>query len=300
MKSITDRVFENVLIAAHDAGGAEVVSSWLKHQRFASVSYLLAGPAVKVFKSKVDGMRLSDAENCHELQRFQLVLTGTSWGSELEKDVICRARQQHVFVASFLDHWTNYKERFLYKGKLCLPDELWVGDEYALEMAQAVFPQHKIVKKQNYYLEDIAAEVRKLSVKASDTGQPRILYVCEPRHMKYGDPGFWGYTEFEALEGFLGYLVAEKINAQLRLRLHPSEKPGKYDAVIEKYKKRLDIHSSHATLVEDSAWADWIAGCDSMAMVVGVLGGKKVFSVIPRGGRKMTLPFREIIRLFNP
>ena len=32
---------------------------------------------------------------------------------------------------AFLDHWTNYRERFLLDGSPVLPDELWVGDEHA-------------------------------------------------------------------------------------------------------------------------------------------------------------------------
>ena len=41
---------------------------------------------------------------------------------------------------AFLDHWTNYPERFLRKGIQHLPDELWVGDEDTERLARADFP----------------------------------------------------------------------------------------------------------------------------------------------------------------
>ena len=36
----------------------------------------------------------------------------------------------------FLDHWNNYKERFILKGKLFLPDVIYVSDNYALNIAK--------------------------------------------------------------------------------------------------------------------------------------------------------------------
>ena len=46
-------------------------------------------------------------------------------------------------------------------------------------------------------------------------------------------------------------------------------------------------------------WADWVVGCDSMALAIAVKAGKKVFSCIPAQGKALTIPFPQIIKLFQ-
>ena len=43
---------KNILVVAHDAGGAEVVSAWVKKNPQNVFTYLLQGPAVKIFQKR--------------------------------------------------------------------------------------------------------------------------------------------------------------------------------------------------------------------------------------------------------
>jgi hypothetical protein len=188
-------------------------------------------------------------------------------------------------------------------GTLELPDEIWVGDQYAEALARTSFPNTIIRLVPNQYFVDTTISISEAESKISphSSGKTRVLYVCEPRTMKYDNPNYWGYTEYEALDGYLNSLTIQSAQIdEVRVRLHPSESPGKYDAVISKYENRFIISESVVNpLYDDCAWADWVVGCDSMAMVIGLMAKKKVFSCIPRGGRKMSLPFHEITRLFT-
>ena len=40
-------------IVSHDAGGAEILSSWIKHNSNLFFIYSLSGPAIKIFKNKI-------------------------------------------------------------------------------------------------------------------------------------------------------------------------------------------------------------------------------------------------------
>ena len=51
---------------------------------------------------------------------------------------------------AFLDHWVNYQGRFVYKKRMVLPDEIWVVDKYAENLAQRQFKGTK--KKKNKLL----------------------------------------------------------------------------------------------------------------------------------------------------
>jgi hypothetical protein len=294
----------SVLVVAHDSGGAEVVSAWVKRQAGNEFSYLLDGPAVNIFRRKLGTLPICKFECVTDCVRSSdWVLTATGWGSDLEKHVIEIARRENVRVVSYLDHWTSYQERFQLDGRLILPNEIWTGDRYAHELAQAAFPGHPVRLVPNLYFEEMLQQIEASTLSGDRTEKIRILYVTEPISVvaakKHGDPRFWGYTEFEALEGYLDYLCHQAVSVEeIILRSHPSEPAGKYVATIEKYRDRFRIAESHQTLVQDCARADWIVGCDSMAMVIGVLAAKKVFCCIPKGGPPPSLPYPEIVRLF--
>lgn len=102
--------------------------------------------------------------------------------------------------------------------------------------------------------------------------------------------------------GYLQYMRNQAtIIDRIRIRSHPAEPPGKYRDLLNQYRHLYDLEESQdRPLVEDCAWVDWIVGCQSMAMVIGVLAGKQVFSCIPAEGGTLNLPFPEIIRLVKP
>ena len=89
----------------------------------------------------------------------EFVLTGTGWASNLEREAIRMARSHRVQVAAYLDHWVNYAERFTVDGVLELPDEIWVGDEEALDLAHRTFPTTEVRLEPNQYWSEIRAEL---------------------------------------------------------------------------------------------------------------------------------------------
>src|SRR5689334_16494405 len=66
------------------------------------------------------------------------VFTGTSHpesSNHFEVDCIKKARSQRIFTISFIDHWTNFKLRFEGLNISQYPDEIWVVDETAKQLA---------------------------------------------------------------------------------------------------------------------------------------------------------------------
>jgi len=128
-----------------------------------------------------------------------------------------------------------------------------------------------------------------------------ILYVCEPlkEHAlkKYGDERYWGYTEDDAIRYFLSHSKLLGFGQhRIRLRMHPSESPGKYGWVTGMHTEGISISDNH-DLLADIMRSDAVVGCTSMAMVVGILAGKRVVSVVPPDGKSCSLPYREIEHL---
>ena len=80
--------------------------------------------------------------------------------------------------------------------------------------------------------------------------------------------------------------------------MHPSEKKGKYDEIVHNYKPLIEI-GSNIPLIDQISEYDIIVGCESMAMVIGVIANKRVVSCIPPGFGKCILPQETIEHLVN-
>lgn len=286
-------------VVCHDAGGAEVVSDWLL-QSGVGFHCCLAGPAKDIFRRKfnvINNMTLDLVVN-----RSDWVLCGSSWQSDLEKQAVKYSIKLRKHVVVCLDHWVNYEDRFIADSTLTLPNELWVCDDYAYEIAARLFPSIAIKIIDNPYFQKIKLDLAAAFRDENDTDVD-ILYVCEPirehAKIKYGDEYFLGYTEESALNFFFENIGLLPFNVnRVIVRPHPSDPSGKYDWVLNYKTDLLDISIGGANpLTSEIVRSKYIVGCESMAMVVGILAGKIVYCSIPNEGRPCELPHKEILTL---
>ncbi|NWF37931.1 hypothetical protein F3F96_02100 [Mariprofundus sp. NF] len=237
-----------------------------------------------------------------------MVLTGTSWASDLEKEAIRYSKERQVKVASFLDHWCNYLERFQLDDVLVLPDEIWVGDTYAQHIAEEKFSDVPVRLIENPYMMDIREEINQCRDK-QDTGKGcyNILYVCEPVSVHAlkdsGREDAVGYTEFEAMDLFISHLkVLDHSDGeiQVRIRSHPSEPADKYAHYAKSYSSGLGITLCRETsLIEDCVWSDMVVGMNSMALIIALEAGRKVFCCIPGHSKPTGLPHEGILNFLE-
>ena len=286
-------------LVSHDAGGAEILSSWVR-QHGAEAVFVLDGPARAIFARKLGAVRHVELEAA--VAQCDRVLCGTSGESALETDAIAAARSAGKPSVAFLDHWVNYRERFVREGGLCLPDEIWVGDALAQSMATAAFPGLPVRLVDNPYFADIRRELAALPARsARETGGTSVLYAAEPLReqalRQFGDERRWGYAEEDALRYFLGNVGCLGAVTEIVIRPHPSEPRAKYAWAGREFDDLPIVMGGVRPLLEEIVRADVVVGCESMALVVGLLAGKRVVSCIPPGGRPCVLPHREIVRL---
>lgn len=288
-------------VVCHDAGGAEVVSSYVRQHNIDSL-FILEGPAVKVFERKLGSIKISSLKDA--VYQSASVLCGTSWQSDIEFNAIKLARELEKSSVAFLDHWVNYQDRFIRYGETVLPDKIWVGDTIAESIAIRAFPNTSVVLIDNPYLLDIKNELHNYQIgRLSLYESISVIYICEPisthAKLRYGDARYWGYVEEDALRYFLSNIsIFGHSISQILIRPHPSEPIGKYNWLKKEFKLPIQLGGSHS-LVEEIANSDLVAGCESMGMVVGLLAGKKVVSCIPPGGKSCGLPHIEIVHLQN-
>jgi hypothetical protein len=229
------------------------------------------------------------------------VLCGTSWQSDLEFSAIRLARSMGKRSVAFLDHWVNYRERFVRQGATCLPDEIWVGDPEAFARATDAFPDIPVALVDNPYVRGLRRELLEKALAGPGrpaAEAPSLLYVSEPvrEHAlrQFGDERHWGYVEEDALRYLLTHISAlGESFARITIRPHPSERPDKYDWALDEFELPIVI-GGQLPLLDEICDADVVVGCNSMAMVVGLLADKRVVSCVPPGGRPCVLPHHDI------
>lgn len=287
-----------VAVIAHDAGGAEILSSWAR--RSGETCVLVAeGPAKAIFARKCPELVPVSLEEA--VAAADWLLCGSGWQVSLEREAIRAGRLAGKKTVTFLDHWVNYLPRFQDGEELILPDEIWVGDADAFRIALETFPGRRVLLKENPYFLDLKDEIASVKAQTTPKGTGTILYVCEPiadhALLQHGDARYFGYTEHDALAFFLEYIsLLDDGGRTIVVRPHPAEKSDKYAAAIERSGLAI-LSGGDETLLRETLAADIVVGCESMAMVVGLLAGKRVVSSIPPGGRQCQLPHGGIEHL---
>lgn len=292
-----------VLLVAHDAGGAEILSAWsAKNRADHRLQVCLAGPAVKIFNRDHQGLSPVPLQFMERLGRSDLVLTGSSLEADLERNAIALAQQLQIPCVTFLDHWDLYRERFGDAGhwRAGLPDEIWVGDRYAYRHAQQQgFPADKLRLVANPYWQAIQDQA---DGGGSETATG-ILYICEPIHRKlaaaFGEMASQYHDEMILMEQFLTALRSHRGEfSRVTVRLHPSEQKSKYEAIMAGYQQELPLaFSSKERLVDDLLSHSIIVGIESNALAIAAHLGKPVYSCITGKSWPISLPQQEIHRI---
>lgn len=281
-----------VVLIANDAGSANLLTHFFIGINAKPAKVFMVGPAQKIWKNHFPDMLISNSIK-EAISGCSTLITATGWQTDFEHKARILAKEMGIHSIACIDHWVNYKERFIRNYELVLPDEIWVFDDHAMSLASRIFPDTNIYLQHNFYLEHMInlAKVEK------EPYVPELLYLSEPMR---NDWGMNIQGEFQALDFFLQNI--EKIGLpneyNFIFRLHPSED-------IDKYKKFLDergikyIFDINTNLSSALGRASWIVGCQTYAMVIACALEKKVFSSLPPQAPELALPYKEIQQLKN-
>jgi hypothetical protein len=290
-----------IAFVCYDAGAANLIFAWMRAEAnkqpdtIINWRLLVQGPAKKLWIE--DG--LSQVQLCQTIDELlnetQVLVAGTGWASNLEYDSIQCARERGVRSIAVIDHWTNYRARFIRNEIEILPDEIWVTDDYAIKLSEREFEDINIIHMPNVYLENIVQNIR--SHENLNKDGTNLLYLLEPIREAWGSDIING--EFEALDYFVQNLVSLGMNKNpsIRLRLHPSEPTDKYNHWINKHKHLNISLDENTSLAKSIAWSEIVVGCQTYAMVVALAADKSVFSSIPLWAPSCILPHEGIIKI---
>lgn len=285
---------DKISVACHDAGATNIIVGWLKRSPDLKVRAHLGGPAIEIWKRAFPSAENYDLDEA--IEGSDVLISGTGWASDLEYEARKLSAKKKIPNIAVIDNWVNYRARFVRKGINIHPDEIWVTDRFAVSIASDEFPKIPIRLLPNHYLDSQIESIRTIKRGNIDANSANLLYVLEPiRQIWSKSEGMPG--EFQALDYFIkNRRKICELDLNIVLRLHPSDSPDKYSSWVRD--QILNVKTSKGNSLEyDIACSDYVVGCQTYALVVALMAGKRVFSSLPPHAPPLLLPYQGIQEL---
>lgn len=221
-----------LIFLAHDPGGYDVIRT--VYDRFAvrgcDAELFLSGAAGKkaVEYEKTKEEILNTLQNYVSRQIRFILVTGTSWNSELEVEALRFCNSKGIPTVSMLDYWSNYKERFRLGNGYEFPRHLFVMDQLAFDEAEQNGVPTGIMQIVGQPGLDFYVH---RSIRKHGTGSGKLLFLSQPLSDLYGDSE--GYTEFDAFEGVLD--AGRTLGCEVNIKFHPKEN-ARMTALYSRYR----------------------------------------------------------------
>ena len=271
-------------VAANDAGGAEQVVWLLKNLECCASAYI-TGPAIKIFNQ--GQINFNKISNLEFLNDFDLIITGSGWMTDLEKETIKFANQRNIPCITILDNWVNYLTRFG-ENQLFYPNILAVTNYQALLMAQKTFPNKLI-----WHLPDFQLEYYQKSISKDDTDSKNILVIAEPTIIE-NQLSNVSVEDFERLITSAISIRSEENLEKILVRPHPSqEKNILFDQILEKFSEEIEV-LNNTILIDDLKNSKIVIGINSYVLYIAALSGIKTYSLFSGKNHHWTNLFSQI------
>jgi len=257
------------LVVSHDAGSAFILKSFFKNKD-PNLHYLLSGPAKKIFNLP----NYFTTEKKINLSIYKKIFFGTSLNSKFEIKILNKVKNK-IKTIVFFDSWLNLHNRLLLNRRLVLPDEIWVFDKLAENLAKKCFKNKvKIKLKKNYYLDYLKKKNHK---KKTTNKKQSILYLVGLIFKTKNNPYY--KTEYKALIKFLSVFNKKNFDYNLIIRVHPNDNINEFIKIIDT--KLLSSNSLEEDLLNSSI----VIGANSMALYYSSFIKNKTFCMIPKKER---------------
>ncbi|MEM9381274.1 MAG: hypothetical protein AAGB93_15080 [Planctomycetota bacterium] len=270
-----------VAVVCNDFGGAQTIVPWARERGDAVL--FVTGPAARLVERLPGSTGAERAATLDAaLDRADWVLTGTGWQTDLEHRARIAARERGLPSVAWLDHWVHYAERFARDGEVVWPDAFWVSDAEAEAEAGRCFSPERVRLVESPFHRAQREELLRV-----EKG-PTTLLLMEPVRADWGRPG---PGELQALDHLWATRPPEP---PVRLRPHPAEEEGKYDAWIAAH-PGVDLDRS-PDLVSALKGAGTVYGLESTALVWAGEAGFRVATILPPWAPPCRLPHAFIER----
>ena len=228
---------KKVALVFSDPAGAKAMIAISKKYTHNDMTILLSDRSYPFYKDmNADVIIIKDENDFFlALDSFnpQVILTGTSMPVSIELKGLRYAKKNNIQSASFIDHWTNIKMRFIDKDDvLILPDAIFVINQKAYDLAiKDELPEQRLSITSNPYYEWLASwrpDKDRAAIYALlklEQDKQYIVYAPEPL-AKFNLDVKYGFNEYDGLKEIDQVISAQSQNSikktVLVYKLHPN------------------------------------------------------------------------------
>lgn len=274
---------KNVLIVFSDPGGAKpllALQQFIHSSKIVTVSdrvysfYDDFGVLVSPFNQNV-----SDYFTKWDID---ILLTGTSYTSDIELAFIDEAKKRKIKSISYLDHYTAIKERFVRENTPHLPDMLWVIDKLAKEKAEAAGFNHQNIavwgNPYHQWLQQWSPSVSRISFLETlglTDAEKYFVYAPDPLSNVNGIQqfGFDETTVIQDISTLTGYTT------RIVLKTHPNQDLKRLKTLVE----NTTIVPAPVTVDTNTLiyYCDGVIGFFSSFLIEATILNKPVYRFLP-------------------
>ncbi len=254
---------ERGLFVFSDPGGAKPILALSETLRDKLKSYLIISDRsysfFKDFDVKVTQAHGTPSETIKEFDP-DFIFTGTSYTSSIGHEYIKEAKLRSISAYTYVDHWTNIRERFAQNGIELLPDLILLVDEKAKEVAiEAGLPENLLFVSGNPYHDFLRNWQPRVSRKEfykmlnlQDEKKKIILYAPDPLSNVNGQ-AIYGFDEITATERLANSIRTVCHENYFLLKPHPNQKIERFQEGKDGCLKIIQADTDVNTLIYYSA-----------------------------------------------
>lgn len=282
-----------ILFVFSDPGGAKPILSLIENENLTNT--LVVSDRVysfyKDFKSKVEPFS-HHVDHIIDQYKPNLIYTGTSYSSDIEKKFVSVAVQKGIPTVSFIDHWTSMRKRFEdEKGSLVLPDWIAVIDERAKQIAIVEgLDESRIMITGNPYHKwlscwkpSVSKEQFMHAIGMNDLNKKIALYAPDPLSNVNGMSDF-GFDEISAtMEMVEAFSDESRINDKwiCLIKAHPNQDLNKLKPLITN-NRMFELLPPEIDTNTCMYYADIVIGFFSSFLIESDIMKKTVLRYLPK------------------
>lgn len=261
---------QNILFLFSDPGGAKLILALAKEniaENHVSIGSDRFYDFYEDFGVSVEVVNINNMMRTISEKKPDLVITGTSYTSNIEQLVVQHCKIAGIEVYSIVDNWSNFTTRFTLNNKQLLPDQIFVVDEKARQNALMEEIPESILKVLPYnpyhkFLEQwtpVISRQELCRLYALDSEKEIVYYVPDPLS-NVGGSKKYGFDEYSSTRELYSLYKGKNIV----FKLHPNQNIS----IIEEF-KGFDIifvseNKYHNHFLH---YSDWVVGFFSNALV---------------------------------
>lgn len=275
---------KKILIVSHDTGGANIIKNFIDYYNI-KAKYYLKGPALNIFKKKTKQHNF-----INKIKKSDIVITGTGWQTDLEYRAIIYAKKFNKICLTFIDHWANYKKRFVRNKRLALPNVVLVSDLISQLKIKRIFKNKvKVLKIKNFYFYNFIKKAKKFKVRSKN-----ILYLSS----NYDAILRKKNIDLMLLKNFLQKITKLKKynNFNIDVKPHPTDSPEKYYN-FKKNNKKIKNIIKIKKLEDIILKYKIVGGTETTGLALAKLCKLEAINNICKVGLKKSLPSKYVTKV---